>query len=280
MILAMMVSMGSFVSTMINLNYGYGQHVKNISAERLITCVYILMITRVLAIFEVTLAKASVVLMFLKLIRMAPWRRRWQVGTYGLLVYLVVHASILLTLNLTMCRHTHGEDACTHFSATTAVVAATSTVFSLTDFQLSLAPMMFMCTLKRSLKERMAVIGLMSIGLIASLCGCLKFIGYSKLISGSDPTYDLVEFNLFSIGETSIGLIAANLPPLKAKGEELYHKLQSQLSSRGRSISSESSTDEQRNKKFGSTSDYTPGASVLDELDDIKEEATDGVEEV
>jgi hypothetical protein len=172
--------------------------------------------------------------MFLRVTRTVSWQTIWKVIMYFSIFYHFLTASIILVLQLTECqplrffwdRSVEGGHCRSPKQVRDAIIG-TQVVFALSDFQFSLLPLTFICTLNRSLRERVAVTGLMGVGLVASTVGCLKFIGFNKLHANPDPTYIMVPWKLASFAEASIGIIAANLPPLKSKGEELINKARS-----------------------------------------------------
>jgi hypothetical protein len=67
----------------------------------------------------------------------------------------------------------------------------------------------------------------MCLGLLASIIGCLKFINFNQIITTTDPTYVMVIWKMGSLAEAKIGMIAANMPPLKAWGEDILGKVRS-----------------------------------------------------
>jgi hypothetical protein len=67
----------------------------------------------------------------------------------------------------------------------------------------------------------------MGLGLLASIVGCLKFIDFNEIITTTDPTYVMVIWKMGSLAEAKIGMIAANLPPLKSWGEGMLVKVRS-----------------------------------------------------
>jgi hypothetical protein len=98
------------------------------------------------------------------------------------------------------------------------------------DFQFALLPLTFVFTLSRPLRERIVIACIMSMGLLASAVGCLKYIEFYRVFNTTDPTYDMVTWKVASIGESNIGVIAACLPPLKSLFEDSFKRLISKKS--------------------------------------------------
>jgi hypothetical protein len=138
-------------------------------------------------------------------------------------------------------------------------------VFAFSDFQFSLLPLTFVLKLNRPVRERVAVACIMGLGLLASTIGCLKFIGFNKIRSSPDPTWVTVPWKLGSFAEASIGIIAANIPPLKSRGEHILKTFTSSMSSASRSTSVNGTTLLDRSKKRTLASELAQNSSNEEE---------------
>jgi hypothetical protein len=153
---------------------------------------------------------------------------------YLSIFYLVACAILVMVLQLTECtpiaffwnKAIEGGH-CRSPDEVRAAIVGTSVVFVFSDFQFSLLPLTFVFKLNRPLKERILVAGIMSLGLLASTIGCLKFIGLDRVRTSPDPTWAYVTWKVASAAEASIGITAANIPPLKARGEKLIRSISS-----------------------------------------------------
>jgi hypothetical protein len=58
----------------------------------------------------------------------------------------------------------------------------------------------------------------------------LKFIGFNNLDVTTDPTYVMVIWKMGSLAEAKLGMIAANMPPLKSWGEDMLGMVLSRAS--------------------------------------------------
>jgi hypothetical protein len=164
---------------------------------------------------------------------------------YFSIFYLFASAIIVLCIQLTECTplsffwnpSVKGGHCRSPGEVRTAVIG-TSVVFAFSDLQFSLLPLTFIMTLNRPLRERVTVACLMGLGLLATSVGCLKFIDFDKVRSSPDPSWAMVPWKLGSFAEGSIGIIAANIPPLKARGHQLLNFIGSSFSTVHRSMSS------------------------------------------
>jgi hypothetical protein len=119
--------------------------------------------------------------------------------------------------------NTHGT--CRTPEQITDSIIATSVVFTVTDFEFALFPLTFIFSLKRPFRERVAVVGIMSLGLIASGVGLIKFIRFRDLWKSPDTTWVSVPLTMGSFVEANLGLIAACLPTLKARCQKFVKSI-------------------------------------------------------
>jgi hypothetical protein len=112
-------------------------------------------------------------------------------------------------------------------------IIGTSVIHGLTDFEFSLLPLTFIFTLNQPLRSRIAVACIMGLGLLASTVGIVKFIGINQLFVSPDATWNTVPLTLGSFVEASLGIIAANIPPLKSRGERFFKSLRGTILSSG-----------------------------------------------
>jgi hypothetical protein len=175
--------------------------------------------------------------MFLRFARSLSRQMTWRVIMYFSIFYLFASASIVLVLQMTECKplrfywnQTVPGGYCRSPQEVRTGIIATSVVFAFSDFQFSLLPLTFIVTLRRPLRERIAMACLMALGLLASIVGCLKFIGFNNLDVTTDPTYVMVIWKMGSLAEAKLGMIAANMPPLKSWGEDMLGMVLSRAS--------------------------------------------------
>jgi hypothetical protein len=229
-------SIASYVVTILCLRVGYGHHAHFASTEHLKSFAHFVIIAGPLWDWEVTFIKLSVAFMFLRISRSVSWERTWKWIMYLSIFYLVAAAILVLSLQLTECRplpyfwNKAIKGRCRTPQEVRNGIVGTQVVFIFSDFQFSLLPLPFVFRLNRSVRERALVAGIMSLGLLASVVGCFKFIGFGHVRTGRDPTWTMVPGKLSSAAEASIGIIASNIPPLKSRGQKLFQLISSNLS--------------------------------------------------
>jgi hypothetical protein len=215
---------------------GYGRHAAQLTPKTVLKFAHLGLVAEPLWVWEVTFIKISVAFMFLRFARAVPWSTAWKVLMWFSIGYLFISASVVLGYQLTECTPlrfywdpTVPGGRCRSAEEVRIGIIGTSVVFAFSDFQFSLLPLTFVLTLNRPRRERVAVACLMGLGLLASIIGCLKFIGFNEIISTPDPTYVMVIWKMGSLAEAKIGMIAANLPPLKAWGEDMLVRVRSSI---------------------------------------------------
>jgi hypothetical protein len=201
---------------------------------------------------------------------------------YISIFYLLASAIIVLCIQLTECEplsffwdpSVKGGHCRSSEEVRTAVIG-TSVVFAFSDLQFSLLPLAFIMTLNRPFRERVTVACLMGLGLLATIVGCFKFIDFDKLRSSPDPSWAMVPSKLGSFAEGCIGIIAANLPPLKARGQQLLSAITSSFSTPRSSMSSNAGAILRRSgivTKTVSKESYTvdEGPAVVEQAPDLE----------
>jgi len=234
---AMLFSVASSAISIANVIVGgYGLHTAQLSPETVVEFAHLALIAEPLWVWEVTFIKISVAFMFLRFHRAVAWSTAWKALMYFSIFYLFLTAAVVLGYQMTECTplqfywdHTVPGGRCRSPEEVRIGIIGTSVVFAFSDFQFSLLPLTFVLTLNRPRGERVAVACLMGLGLLASIIGCLKFIDFNQIITTPDPTYVMVIWKMGSLAEAKIGMIAANVPPLKAWGEGMLVKVRSSI---------------------------------------------------
>ncbi|KAF2396331.1 hypothetical protein EJ06DRAFT_483764 [Trichodelitschia bisporula] len=219
---AMVLSFASFAVTIAAMTVGYGRHIEHVSKTDFVTFSHLMFINQPLWVLEVTLVKISVAFMLLRIRR----TRGWRIAMWVTIAYLTVNAVVVIAFQFTECRplsfywnRSLTGGVCRSPKVVQICVIVTSVVFIFSDVQSSLLPLTFIFTLNRPLRERVALSVLMGMGLLASIVGSLKLIGIGTLHRNPDPTWNNVPVKVGSFAEACLGLIAACMPPLKARGE-------------------------------------------------------------
>jgi hypothetical protein len=90
---------------------------------------------------------------------------------------------------------------------------------------LSLIPITFIIKIQVPLREKVVLCALMGLGILASIGSILKVSGGRSLTHSRDITWDSVTIVMWVFAEQYLGIIAANVPCLKALFEQLLRRL-------------------------------------------------------
>jgi rhodopsin domain-containing protein len=233
-----------YADIMASVAYGYGKHFDTLPKSYRIPVGKLFFAAEPLWVWEVTFIKISIAFMFLRFTRVVTWKLAWKITMWFSITYLVVSAIIVAYYQFTACvplRYSWDKSLtnghCRDPKVVQIGIIGTSIPFIISDFQFSLIPLTFVLKLNRPLGERIAIACIMGMGLLASIVGSIKFIHIQKVKATHDPTWDLITWKVASSAEAGIGIIAANVPPLKSRGEKLARSLRSRFSAVSHSIS-------------------------------------------
>lgn len=91
----------------------------------------------------------------------------------------------------------------------------TSGFHILMDVWILFLPYKLILTIKRPTREKLAVYSVFGLGAFGTLCAIIRFHFLVVLIKSSDPYYDSLGLNVWSIIEVNVGIICASLPTLR-----------------------------------------------------------------
>jgi hypothetical protein len=223
--------LAGFTTDIMSVINGYGQHYNYLSPQQLTNFAKWNLVAEAVWLWDITLVKISVSFMFLRVIRALVWKRTLAVLIYASLFCVIITAIVTTALQYTACkplriiwdRNAHGT--CRTPKQISDSIIATSVIFAVTDFKFALFPLTFIFSLKRPFREIVAIFGLMGLGLIASGVGLIKFIRFREIFKGPDETWVSVPMTMGSFVESNLGLIAACIPPLKARGQKFFQSI-------------------------------------------------------
>jgi len=227
----MLFLLAGFITEIMSVVNGYGQHFIYLRSQQLTNFHKWNLVEEPIWLWDITFVKISVALMFLRFTQTLVWKRTLAVLIYASLFCVITTAIITTALQFTACSpirilwdmNTHGP--CRTPEKITDSIIATSKNFAITDFEFALFPLTFIFSLKRPFRERVAVVGIMGLGLIASGVGLIKFIRFRELWKSPDTTWVSVPLTMGSFIEANLGLIAACLPTLKARCQKFVRSI-------------------------------------------------------
>jgi hypothetical protein len=99
-----------------------------------------------------------------------------------------------------------------------------SAIFIASDILLALLPILFIYKIQRPLREKVIIVILMSLGLLASGAAIAKVIILARIPKSSDPMWLGADAFLWTNLEESIGMMAACIPMLKSLFERVLKR--------------------------------------------------------
>lgn len=94
-------------------------------------------------------------------------------------------------------------------------MAVTSAFHIVIDIWILVLPYRLILSIPRPLRERLAVYAVFGLGVLGTICAIVRF-NYLVLVSKStDPFYDSIAINVWSVIEVNVGILCASLPTLR-----------------------------------------------------------------
>lgn len=178
------------------------------------------LVAEVMVTWSVALLKTSIAIMLLRFQRA---HRGWAIFLKCMIGLQLVTAVFITIVQTTRCvpinalwdltvtaSHCWGEDA---FKPS---LTAASIVVILTDVTFALIPLTFLSQVRRSLRDRLIIGSLMSLGLVASAASVVKTVMVQRFDQAEDPSGHGMSIALWASIEAQIGIIAACIPCLRA----------------------------------------------------------------
>jgi hypothetical protein len=215
------------------INFGFGTHYLYIPTTDLLTLNKLFFAADMVWTWSICFVKVSVSLMFLRFARTLDWPG-WKALMCFSIVYLVGAAIAGLYLGITTCTPVNFQwdksipgGRCRSPEKIRATILGLCLMVVVSDFQFALLPLTFISSIKRSALEKAVILGIMSLGLMASIIGCVKYLHFNLLFSSRDQPWDSVSWKVVSNAEVDIAIIAACIPPLKSLGETFLKRFKS-----------------------------------------------------
>lgn len=93
--------------------------------------------------------------------------------------------------------------------------AVTSAFHIVIDIWILLLPYKLILSIPRPLRERLAVYAVFGLGVLGTICAIVRF-NYLVIVNKStDPFYDSITINVWSMVEVNVGILCASLPTLR-----------------------------------------------------------------
>ncbi|OJI96161.1 hypothetical protein ASPVEDRAFT_77940 [Aspergillus versicolor CBS 583.65] len=159
------------------------------------------------------------------LIRVAEGRKVYIYIQYATIAVFTVMNVIALIFILTNCIPTEamwdtsiiekGEGSCKPAHVLTDVYYATTAVNIMTDWITALMPIPLLWNVQLDRNSKAAVIGLMSLGILASLSACIRLKYTINLTNQTDFLYAVANVVIWGFAENAIGMFVGNIATLR-----------------------------------------------------------------
>jgi hypothetical protein len=176
------------------------------------------------------LVKISIGLMLLRF----QQSKRWRVVIYIMIGLNVMLILLVGVVNLFQCipyaavwdfKKQIKNKKCWRRELNWVMLYTSSVCNVLTDVVFSLMPLTFLRKIRRPLREKLVVGGLMALGLMASVFSLCKAIVNGKLSMSKDPVSNVLLLGLLSCLEVQTSLIAACAPTLHNLGKSFLQRI-------------------------------------------------------
>jgi hypothetical protein len=91
----------------------------------------------------------------------------------------------------------------------------TSAFSILTDFWILALPIRTLLGIQRATREKVILIGIFLVGIFACICSIVRLYSIRVYTQSTDPFYDAVPINTWSMVEVNVALICASVPSIK-----------------------------------------------------------------
>ncbi|PYH81628.1 hypothetical protein BO82DRAFT_402155 [Aspergillus uvarum CBS 121591] len=218
----MLYTAATAMSTAMELRGG-ARHVAYLSAEEILYIGKMQIINQFPAALSAMCGKISVALFIMRISgRTSKWRR-WFLTVHIVLYFCLTVLSLCILIGQCkpvqalwdMSLRTSGQATCLDARINTDITMLQSAFGAYLDFVLALLPLSFIVDLKVSLRKRIVLFCILSLGIVAGVCACIKTSEFIPATGGTDPTWDGYALYLWAFLEIPLVIIAACIPPSK-----------------------------------------------------------------
>ncbi|KAK1752881.1 hypothetical protein QBC47DRAFT_281985, partial [Echria macrotheca] len=179
--------------------------------------------------WAVAFAKLSIACM---LFRLRGDSRAWRIFLLAMMILPLGIAAVTSGGLFSACRplqamwdYTTPNPVCLPETTISKLILTTALITVATDLILALLPLTFIVHMNKTLREKILLISLMGLGLIASAASICKIVNVTSKSLTGDALQDGVDVTFWGLLEIQLGIIAACVPCLKRFVERMLHRL-------------------------------------------------------
>ncbi|KUI53608.1 hypothetical protein VP1G_00986 [Cytospora mali] len=221
-ICALLLSAVSFVCAVYMAELGFGSHIWELKDGALLRILRLLYIGEIIYIVVLTLTKASIVCMYLRIFWAYP---PFQKACYVVLGYIILPSIVIIFLTIFSCQpiqYFWDRDLTGSCRDVTAVAFVNSGFAVSQDLVIILLPVYMLWNLNMNWKRKI-FIGIMfaigGLGLIATIIRLRTLFTFGDL---SDPTWSYVPLIYWTTVELSAGIVVSCLPAVRILLERFF----------------------------------------------------------
>ncbi|PVH91816.1 hypothetical protein DM02DRAFT_663580 [Periconia macrospinosa] len=227
---AMICGAGIYITGMISIAHGLGNHSNTLLAWELNKIACITLFETQLYVWAVTSIKISIALL---LLRIREWSRSWKRGLTALMIFVASLAVACFVVAFTKCRPVHAiwdfsfpRWKCQSPKFQRIWGTTMSVLFLISDAILALLPAFFIRNIQCPRREKLVICLLMGLGLLCAATIIPKLLQWASHGNKRvDFAYTGARIYMWSALEVYWGIIAACAPSLKSVSEAALKRL-------------------------------------------------------
>ncbi|KAF9892322.1 hypothetical protein FE257_002099 [Aspergillus nanangensis] len=227
MVVALVLIICSTVTSNLGTTYGWGVHIWDIRPEMATPSLMTSWFNQLQLIIIMTLVKLSLLISYLRFLTKAIHRKlTW--GMIGLttawgIAYMITMFTACIPLRAYWETLQSDSENCTNKSSATMSFSITNMV---TDLMVLVVPIPVLWNLKLPMRERLGLIALMSLGLLACVASGIRiFYTYQTLNVTYDITWDGYQIWLWILIEVNLAVMCASIPTLRPLARRYFPRL-------------------------------------------------------
>ncbi|KAH4183647.1 hypothetical protein HBI56_151920 [Parastagonospora nodorum] len=231
MLVALVLIIGYFVAIIVLKDNGLGLSGEVLSPTQMRNQVQTTLAIQVIYYVVINTIKISILFFYLRIAA----RKRLEALSKGTIGFLAAFCSICIICTLSQCIPLHkfwdltGTAPGTCSIDATALFYATSSINIAIDIWILVLPITTLLKVQRPTREKAALVGIFSLGVFSTIASIVRLHAIHIYTESSDPFFDSVPINLWSMVEVNVGILCASIPSLKA----LFSSSQRQRSKNG-----------------------------------------------
>ncbi|KAH8154677.1 uncharacterized protein LAJ45_01206 [Morchella importuna] len=138
--------------------------------------------------------------------------------SWGILVFVTLYTLIAFVLSAIQCipaSYMWGAAAAGKCLDRKTMGLVLYSISIATDFAIWVVPLRTVWRIRMPTQQKMALIGVFSLGSLSVLAGCLRLRSVKRSFTTKDPMYDNTDLGIWSLVEVLIGIICGSAPAVK-----------------------------------------------------------------